>query len=99
MSSEDLSNSRLLRLLATTRSDDFVDAGKQVGQPTYGVIKAILAKNDPFLLLNALQVAYALGIKSSHRVLGRHADSADFSIKESVQRVRPGRKRKKASEV
>lgn len=85
----------MLRLLATTQSDDFVAAGAKKGYATYEVIERIMAEQDRYLFLKALQVAYALGIKSGGRVMNKHCNSADYVIREAAECVRPMRKRKK----
>lgn len=78
----------IIKLLATTKSDEFNDAGKDEGMTNYAVIQALVDSGDRFLVLKALQVAYALGIGSAHRVLSKHNESAVWEIKDSIQKIR-----------
>lgn len=79
-----MKHSEILEMLALTKSDDFVDAGEDKGVKTYEVIKALVAASDPRLMLRALQIAFALGMKAQAKLAVTGIERGDFAINEKI---------------
>lgn len=79
-----MKNSEILKMLASTKSDDFVVAGEEFGMKTYEVIVALLSANDPRLILRSLQIAFALGSKAHAKASMVVIDNCDFLIDEKI---------------
>ena len=77
----------IIKLLATTKSDDFTSAGKGEGVDAHAVVQALADSGDRYLTLKALQLAYALGIRSAYRVMAKHDASATWNINDTIEAI------------
>jgi hypothetical protein len=80
-----MTKSEILQAIAHTNSDDFTESGKSLGCEDHAAIIALCASNDRLLVLRALQIAFALGVKSNASTQAKRADEAVHTIKRHIE--------------
>lgn len=82
-----MKRSEILQMLAKTQSDNFVDCGRDSGMKTYEIIQALMDAQDRYLLLRALQIAFALGRRSKLEVIKNEIGNVNFHIDELISGI------------